>query len=415
MKARHKVLSILFVTWIISGIDRMAISVAIPYIAADYQLTPMQSGILMSAFFAGYSLSQIPGGMLADRFGVRKVATLAMLWWSAFTAITGVAANFMQMLVVRFLFGLGEGVYPACAFKTIATWFPRQERATANAIMLASNPLGVAISPLIVVAIMSVWGWKAVFFLLFIPGVLFAAVFWKLVADRPSEARNITAAELTEIGQEELPGPGERKAGILEAVKEPNIIRYFLILFSFNITFWGFTTWMPTYLVQSRGFSMMQMGIVVSLPFFAGTVGSVLGGWISDRYFSNRRRLAIVATQIPSAFFLYMTFTASSPQMLIISQTLAGFFLASFFTAFWALPMNTVPKKLMGVTSGFINMAGQIAAFISPLMLGFLVEAMGGDFNMTFLLLIVSLLISAMIALTLPGGPRPRSASQADG
>lgn len=405
MKARHKVLSILFVTWIISGIDRMAISVAIPYIATDYQLTPMQSGILMSAFFAGYSISQIPGGMLADRFGVRKVATLAMLWWSAFTAITGIAANFFQMLIVRFLFGLGEGVYPACAFKTIATWFPRRERATANAIMLASNPLGVAISPLIVVAIMSVWGWKAVFLLLFIPGVIFATVFWKLVADRPSDAKGISITELHEIGldDQEKPDENEKRIGVREAIKEPNIIKYFLVLFSFNITFWGFTTWMPTYLVQDRGFSMMQMGVVVSLPFFAGTVGSIVGGWVSDRYFSKRRRLAIVAAQIPSAFFLYMTFTANSPAVLIASQTFAGFFLASFFSAFWALPMNTVPKKLMGVTSGFINMAGQIAAFISPLLLGFLVEKMGGDFNMNFLLLIVSLLLSSMVALTISG------------
>src|SRR5690349_8670127 len=111
-QARHTVLSILFATWIVSYLDRIVMSVAIPYIAADYHLSPLAMGIVMSVFFAGYSISQIPGGVLADKFGVRKVATLAMLWWSVFTAATGAAGNLTQMLIIRFVFGLGEGVFP---------------------------------------------------------------------------------------------------------------------------------------------------------------------------------------------------------------------------------------------------------------------------------------------------------------
>ena len=130
---RHTVLAVLFVTWIISFVDRIAISVAIPYIAEDYDLSPVEMGVVLSAFFGGYSLMQIPGGLLADRFGVRKVASLAMIFWSAMTAITGAATNLSQLVAARFLFGLGEGLFPACAFKSIAVWFPREERARANA------------------------------------------------------------------------------------------------------------------------------------------------------------------------------------------------------------------------------------------------------------------------------------------
>src|SRR6186713_336464 len=101
-QARHTVLTILFITWIVSAMDRMAMSVAIPYIAADFHLSPQASGLVMSVFYAGYAISQIPGGLLADRFGARRVATLAMVWWSAFTAITGAATNLIQMVVVRF-------------------------------------------------------------------------------------------------------------------------------------------------------------------------------------------------------------------------------------------------------------------------------------------------------------------------
>lgn len=188
LKKRHTVLSILFGGWIVSHMDRMAMAVALPYISTDFQLTPVQSGALMSAFFVGYSLMHIPGGVLADKFGVRRVAAGASVWWSAFTAITGVAANFMQMLWVRLFFGLGEGVFPACAFKTIAVWFSKKERATANAVMLAANPLGIALSPIIVVAIMSTWGWRGVFFALFVPGIVVALLFWIFIPDNPPAA-----------------------------------------------------------------------------------------------------------------------------------------------------------------------------------------------------------------------------------
>jgi len=358
----------------------------------------------MSVFFAGYAISQVPGGLLADIFGVRRVATMAMLWWSAFTAITGAAANVTQMVVARFVFGLGEGLFPACTFKTIAVWFPKKERARASAILLASNPLGAALAPLAVVGIISLWGWRAVFLGLFLPGILVALLFWIFIPDKPSESSRVSPKELNEIeGRDDASVIRlEAKTRLHKIVKEPYVLKYFFILFTFDIAYWGFLTWLPTYLVKARGFSMVQMGVAASLPFFAGAVGCIAGGWVSDKYFSNNRRLPIVVSQLTSALFLYLTFTAHSARTLVICQTLTGFFISSFFSVFWALPMNTVPKRFMGVTSGFINMAGQIAAFISPIIAGYLVGAAEGNFNLTFTFLIVSLLVSSAIVFTIP-------------
>jgi len=403
MKARHTVLSILFVTWIVSSIDRMAMSVALPFISTDFGLTPVESGFLLSAFFAGYCISQIPGGFLADRFGVRRVATGAMLWWSVFTAVTGMAANLVQMLLTRFVFGLGEGVFPASAFQTIAVWFPRRERTTANAIMLASNPLGVALSPLVVVAIMSVWGWRPVFYTLFVPGVLIAILFWIFIPNRPADSRLVSAAELAEIEQDEpeINAQGPARPSFIKAISQPQILKYLLVLFTFDIAFWGFTAWLPTYLVKERGFSMLEMGAAASLPFFVGTVGSIVGGWLSDHVFNRHRRYLIIAVELISAVCLYLSFTTGSVVMLLIFQSAAGFFLAGFFSTFWALPMNSVPKAMMGVTSGIINMSGQLAAVVAPLMMGFLMQASGGDFKRSSWVLIGALVVSAAIVLTI--------------
>lgn len=401
-RVRYTVLSIMIVAWITAFTDRMIISVAMPLIAVDLKLTPLESGMVMSAFFASYSIAQIPGGILADRFGIRRIAVIALLWWSAFTALTGIVATFVQMLVVRFVFGMGEGVYPACAFKATAVWFPKRERATANAFKLAAGPLGAALAPLLGVAIMSFWGWRHIFYVLFIPGVIIAGLFWFFVDDSPTENTRVSAIELEEINAGDAVSSPKAGVGFLQMFADPDIVRYFLILFTFDIAYWGFTTWLPTYLVKGRGFSMVQMGLAASAPFFAGAIGCIVGGWLSDGPFRDRRKLLIIATQLLSAALLAVSFLSTSTLVLVLAQTLAGFCLNAFFASFWALPMNTVPKQIMGVASGFINMAGQIAAFISPVLIGFLVGSSEGQYGYTFLLLVASILVSCLITLLMP-------------
>jgi sugar phosphate permease len=246
-----------------------------------------------------------------------------------------------------------------------------------------------------------------------LPGILIALLFWKYVPDKPSQSNRVSPKELAEI--EETDGAdsaaeSQAKMTILEMVRRPNVMKYFFILFTFEIAFYGFMTWLPTYLVKARGFSMTQMGVAASLPYFAGAIGCVFGGWVSDRYFSHDRRLPIAATELISALLLYLAFTAHSAGMLVLYQTLAGFFLTFFFSTFWALPMNTVPKQLMGVTGGFINTAGQIAAFGSPVAIGYVVEASAGKFDGAFILLIASLLVSCAIVFLLPRHSQPYQA-----
>lgn len=414
IKMRHKILAVLFVTSIVSFMDRMVMSSAVPFIAKDFGLSPLQSGVLMSVFFVGYAIAQAPGGLLADRFGVRRVTAFAMLWWSAFAGLTGAATSIGFMLVARFLFGLGEGVYPAAAFKAVAIWFPAKERATANAVKLASTPLGGALAPLLVVAVMAFGTWRTVFFALLVPGLLIALLFWVVVRDDPATAAGVSPEERAEIGgqAQEPVAKVSAASGFAAALKERGMLGYFLVLFTFNVGNWGFNGWLPTYLVKVRGFSPSQMGVAASLPFFAATVGCLIGGWVSDRFFSTNRRLPIVAAQLGAALFLYLTYTSVSVIALVTFQTLTGFFLSLFSSTFWALPITTVPKALMGVVTGMINTAGQIAAFVSPILVGYLVGAAGGSFGTAFTLLISTILLSCVLVFVLPGKPASNAALQ---
>lgn len=406
-RSRYTVLSILFVTSIVSFMDRMAMSTVMPFIKKEFSLTAFEAGVLLSAFFASYSISQIPGGLLADKFGVRKVTTLALLWWSVFTGLTGAAGTFIHLLLTRFFFGLGEGIFPACTFKTVAMWFPKRERGTANAIMLSSSRLGSAIAPLAVVWMMSFGTWRTVFYSLCLPGFVIAFVFWLIVPNRPADSRRVSKAELEEISDEsEIATANDKRMGFVDVLKDTLILRYCLIYFTFDFAYWGFTSWLPTYLIEERGFSTMEMGVASSLPFIAGTIGCIVGGWISDRFFANNRRTPIIGAPLLSALLLYLTFETPSVQMVMVYQTLSGLFLSFFFASFWALPISTVPRERMGVTSGVINTAGQLAAFISPITVGYLVQSTGGHFGLTFGFLIVALLLVCAITLTLPSRSR---------
>lgn len=402
-KTRYTVLAIVFTGFTVSFVNRISMSVAIPYIAEDLHLSTAVMGIVLSAFFGGYTVSQIPGGMLADKFGSRKIMTISLIWWSIFTAITGAVGTLGQLLWTRLIFGFGEGLYLGGSTKTVSVWFPRRERAAAMAIKLTSNSVGTAITPPIVVAIMAVWGWRTVFYCLLLPGIIMALVTWMFVQDKPSESKIISQEEVDEIDGDEVTSEYKvsASAGILDVMKSGAVWKIFSVICFFDITLWGFTTWLPSYLVKARGLTMAQMGIIASFPFIAGTIGMLLGGWASEKYFANNRKLLVIILELGGALFIYLMSSVASVNEAVIYETIAGGFLWAVIGAFWSLPMNIIPPSVMGTGAALVNTGAQLAAFLSPMIVGFAVQSSGGSFGVAFLILTGASVISALIALTI--------------
>jgi len=172
-----------------------------------------------------------------------------------------------------------------------------------------------------------------------------------------------------------------------------------LIWFLFDITFWGFVSWLPSYLMKSRGFSLLQTGIFGSLPFFVGTVGMLLGGYLSDRLKGSRKWLFIPNTVIAS-ICLYMTYTVQSAETAVVYQCVSAFFMFVAFAAFWGLVIDAIPAAIMGSASGTVNFGGQVAGFISPFVMGYLIDMQQGSFDAAFMFLIAAALASVVVALT---------------
>ena len=262
---RKKILALLFLGWCLSYLDRMAMNVGIVKIAEDFNLSPTVMGVVLSSFFAGYALMQLPGGWLADKFGSRKIITIAILFWSVFTIFTGMAWSLMSMIIIRFMFGLGEGGYPAASSKAIADVFPKAERTSAQTIMMSSNSLGGVIAPLIATPLLVWIGWQNLFFAIGILGFFVAALLWYYLSPKNMQIEKVDEATV-------------QKSSFKDVLKIRISWQLTIMWFGVSTVVWGLISWMPPYLVNVRGLDLMSMGMLTSIPAFAGAVGVIIGG-----------------------------------------------------------------------------------------------------------------------------------------
>ncbi len=404
-RQRYAVLGILLAIHMISYMDRKAIFLVLPMIASEFHIGPLGIGLVSSVFSASYVLAQIPGGLLVDKLGVRRVASLALLWWSIFIGLTGMIGSYAQLLVVRFCFGLGEGVYPSCEIKTITNWFPKDSRATAAAAVFAFGNVGKGLAPAVVLTAAYYWGWRSAFVVLFIPGAIMAFVFWRFVAETPAKSSRVTAVELAETldasaeAQHENDDATAPKPSMMDALRQPNVLAWFSLFFAFSLMAWSFPVWLPTYLLQARGFSVFEMGLAATVSSIAGAAGSISCGWLSDKRFNNRRHVLIIASQVLTIASVLLMIYAGSTIVVIAGATLTGFFIAFFYPAFWAMPMVALSKKTMGLSSGVINMGGQLGGLLGPTMVGLTLQSTANDYVMAFWVQILAVMISCAITI----------------
>lgn len=402
-KARYTVLLLIWLGWMFSFLDRMIMSVSLPFIGKDLNLDATAQGWIISAFFIGYAGFQIPGGWLGDKFGPRKVMTFAITWWSIFTSLTGMVLSYPVLLTIRFLFGIGEGCFPASSWKSIATYFPPRERGRATAIQSSVNTLGPAMAAIIAAAIIAAFGWHMVFIAMGIAGLFIAVGMYLCVRDNPQDHPQMTAEELAE-----LPGSGmasgasavEEQVPFMAVLKSPVLWQMAFIWFLFDITFWGFSSWLPSYLMKVRGFSLAKTGVAAAIPFLCGTVGTLLGGYYSDKGKNTRKWLYVVAS-IVSSGFLYMVYTVADANTAVVYQCVSSFFMFFAMGLFWGILMDQIPTKIMGRASGIVNFGGQMAGVVSPPIMGYLIERSGGSYDSSFVFMIMALAASAVFTAML--------------
>jgi MFS family permease len=382
---RFTVLGLLFAAWLLCYVDRMVMASAIPFIGKEFGLSALQMGAVMSAFFVGYALMQLPGGLLADRFGTRHIIVLALLSWSIFTACTGLATSFGMLLAIRVLFGIGEGAFPAAASKTILTHFSDRDVGRANGVMLMAVQLGALLAPSLVAILVITWGWRAAFYVLLLPGALLALIVWRLLADVGTVHRHSSASSTS-------------TTRVLELLRNPAVRWCFATAFFSNLAMWGLMNWLPTYLLQARGFSVIQMGTLMPILFVGGALGYFFGGQVADRYFRDSRRVPVLCGLLLAAGFTFLAASADNGHTTIGYLTAAFLCLSAADSSIFTLPLVIVPEGAAASAFGFVNTAAQCAGFLSPLLAGYILDASGNNFTLLLYCFVGALAASAAMA-----------------
>jgi sugar phosphate permease len=382
---RWLVLFLLCLMYLITYMDRVNISATAPLVSKEFGFNKITMGIIFSAFAWAYALFQVPGGWLGDRFGPRGVLGIIVAYWSAMTALTARATGLVSFWIIRFLFGVGEaGAFPT-ATRAMQLWFPKEERGIVQGITHSASRLGAAIAPPITVAIMVAYGWRMVFYVFGFIGLAWSILFFLVYSNMPEEHKRVNRAELAHIR-------GVNETGDIQQVhiqekptvpwsvllKHPNMWAIMGAYFTYVYCLWIFLSWLPSYLVDYRHFSLLKMGYFASLPLFAGVVGDTAGGWVTDLLLVKtknvklaRRSVAIVGMLGCGAFILPAAVTANS-YTAVYCLTGAMFFLECIIGPAWAVPMD-VGGEYSGTVSGMMNMAGNIGGALSPTVFGFLV------------------------------------------
>ena len=386
-RVRYRVLRLAFFLAIVTYLDRICISIATPFIMQDLGLTLVQMSTVFGAFTLAYSLFEVPSGWLGDTVGPRRVLTRIVLWWSAFTMLTGAAQGLRSLVAIRFLFGAGEaGAFPN-AVRSFSQWFPSRERGMANGVLFLGSRLGGAITAPIALLLIQRWGWRLSFVVFGAFGIVWALVWYRSYRDRPSEHPDVDQEELAWIEQDsitpdsQLPTPTHTPTPWRNLLTSPNLYAICAMYFAFGYGLYFYFTWLPTYLIRELRFSLLAGGFFSSLPFLLAGAANITGGWCTDAL-ARTRGLRVARVMLGfSAFSLCAVLILGSilvptpvakATMLALALASADFALS----ACWAVCLDVAPSHA-GVVTGFMNTFGNLGGLIGPLVVGLIVDRLG--------------------------------------
>src|SRR4051812_12739559 len=292
-KVRFKVLSLLIALASLTYFDRLCISIAMPTIADEFHFTPVQKGYIFSAFTFAYAVFEIPSGWFGDYFGTRKALARIVLWWSAFTMLTGATMSFTSLFVVRLLFGAGEaGAIPNSA-STVSRWFPASQRGRAMGGVCMGHAIGAAATPPIVFKLIELQGWRLPFIEFGALGFVWCLVWYRWFRNTPEEHASVNAAEIKVIRGGLPVHKGSHKIPWRAFLRSKNIFFLCAMYFAYGYSLYFYITWLPTYLVEARHFDTTTAGWYAALPWLCGAFAFLCGGWITDTLvLKGRHRLA---------------------------------------------------------------------------------------------------------------------------
>jgi MFS family permease len=378
-RSTTRVLGLLCVMYFITYVDRVNVSTAAIEFSKEFHLSNTQVGLVFSAFAYPYLLFQVIGGWVGDRFGPRRTLTICSLIWAGATVLMGLSTGLVSMLVARVLLGLGEGATFPTATRAMSNWTATNRRGFAQGITHAFSRIGNAVTPPVVTWLMVALSWRGSFIVLGLLSLIWAIVWGWYFRDNPRDHAKITSTEIdilpAYVGVKETPA-----VPWIPLIKR--MLPVTLVYFCYGWTLWLFLTWIPQYFLHNYHMNLKNSAVFASGVFFAGVLGDSLGGYLTDWLLTRtqsrtkaRSYMVVVCNLAALASLLPILFVHDST-VAAICLSLGFFFAEMTIGPMWAIPMDIAPKY-SGTASGFMNMGSALAAILSPVVGGWIIDVTG--------------------------------------
>lgn len=425
---RWVVMGLIFIIWAIACADRANLGIALPFMKKEYGISNTEAGAIISLFSFAYGVVQIPAGLLYKRLSNKVTGALFpvfMILTSIFTGLMGTTSSVFLLKFFRVGLGLSEGPLGIGCTNIINRWFPAKEKGTATGLWLTASKLGPLFVPPLCVVVMEMWGWREIFYVFAIPGILFSVVWMLTVTNTPEENKFCSKPERDYIRSEAGPVIEEKQSSAVrkefklgwldkvirtKKVAQLSTIRH--VFFSWNIIGaaigYGcmigitniFMSWIPTYLVTVKGFTSIKMGFLASAPFFGAVMGNLLGGLISDRLLGKRRKPLMMLSAFGTIFMMFALINAPDNALYLgFTLFMAGLTVSAGFGGYTVYPMGLANKTIYPVAFGIVNSVGQIGGACAPLFAGMLLDAY--SWNSVFIYMGCSALVCLLILFSI--------------
>ncbi len=395
-----RIIPIAVVMYILAFVDRVNVAMILPYVNKGLGLTSDDIGFAAGIFFVGYMLLQIPGGILASRWSAKKVVAILMVLWAVPAIACGLAQDRLELYLARFMLGLfAGGVWPAVLVLLI-TWFPREERARANALWMTCLPLSAILMTPITGGMLAVMSWRWVFILQGLPPVIWVVVWWTWIADHPAQAKWISKEERRFI-EENTAAEARAKpppAGYWRAFTNPVVLWLIVAYFFWMAGFYGLTMWLPSVVKSFAGSSSASaVGWLSAIPFVFALIAMVINSIWSDRRMKRQMHVS-VPLALGALALIGGQLVGHRPMLEMLFLLVAAIGVYGPYGPFWAVPSSLLQAEVSGAAMGLINALGNLGGFLGPFVVGYVRGRTHSGFA-GFMLLSVFLLISAAIFL----------------
>jgi len=407
-RLRWWIAGLLFLSTVINYVDRQTLSVLAPVLKVELGVTDAQYANILTAFLAAYTVMYVGSGFLVDRFGTRRALAGFMVWWSAANMLHAFARGPWSLGGLRFLLGLGESGNFMAAFKAVSEWYPAKERAFVHGLVQSGAAIGAIVAPPVITWINAAYGWQPAFLVTGALGFVWL-VFWLMLYHAPERHPFLTPQERALVLEGEPSGDTAPKQKALwwSLLGHPQTWGLLGARFLSDPVWWFYLFWLPKYLVEQRGFSMTQMGMLAWLPYLTADLGAIGGGWASGRLVARgwnpiRARLAVM-----------LPFACLMPLSLLIDRSdswlaITIICVVTFSHMAWKTNQNTLtndvfPKAVVGTASGMLAFGTGLGGTLFTWLTGLLVESFG--YGSVFLLMSVLHPISYVVTQRLVRRP----------